>query len=130
MLFVLYNTPGLSVTEEPFLFVAWWSFVFAILVTVVISLLTKPEPEEKLRGLVWSSVVTDKDVQDALKERVTVMDALATLVARFCEAVFYPICPDLPANQQFSREDLSTLCQFLRGRTIPDCHVLGRRRAE
>jgi len=68
--FVLYNTPGLFVTEEPFLFVAWWSFVFAILVTVVISLLTKPEPEEKLRGLVWSSVVTDKDAQDALKERV------------------------------------------------------------
>jgi solute:Na+ symporter, SSS family len=67
--FVLYHTPGLFFAQEPFLFVAWWSFVFALIVTVVVSLLTKPESEEKLRGLVWSSVVTDKDAQEALKER-------------------------------------------------------------
>ena len=68
--FILNYTPGLFPSEDPFLFVAWWSFVFALIVTVVVSLLTKPEPEEKIRGMVWSSVVADSDVQDALKERV------------------------------------------------------------
>ncbi len=45
--------PLLFQTEDPFLFIAWWSFCFAMLLTVVISLLTKPEPEEKLKGLVY-----------------------------------------------------------------------------
>ena len=69
--FVLKYTPGLFASEDPFLFVAWWSFVFAIVVTVVVSLLTKRESEEKLRGLCWSSVVTDEDAQEALQERVS-----------------------------------------------------------
>lgn len=69
--FVLKYTPGLFSSEEPFLFVAWWSFVFAMIVTVVVSLLTKPESEEKLRGMCWSSVVHDEDAQEALQERIT-----------------------------------------------------------
>lgn len=69
--FVLKYTPDLFPSGEPFLFVAWWSFVFSIIVTIVVSLLTPREPDEKLRGLVWSSVVRDTDVQDALAERVT-----------------------------------------------------------
>jgi Na+/proline symporter len=69
--FVLNYTPGLFPSEDPFLFVAWWSFVFSLIVIVVVSLLTKPEPAEKIRGLVWSSVVRDKDAQQALKDRVT-----------------------------------------------------------
>ncbi len=68
--FVLKYTPGLFPSEEPFLFVAWWSFVFAVIVTIVVSLLTPREPDEKLRGLVWSSVVHDEEAQDALQERV------------------------------------------------------------
>lgn len=67
--FVLKNTPGLFTSEDPFLFVAWWSFVFALIVTVVVSLLTKPESEEKLRGLTWGSVVKSIDAQAALEER-------------------------------------------------------------
>ncbi len=69
--FVLKYTPGLFSSEDPFLFVAWWSFVFALIVTIVVSLLTKPESEEKLRGLCWSSVVSDEDAQEALQERVS-----------------------------------------------------------
>jgi len=69
--FVLKYTPGLFPSEEPFLFVAWWSFVFALIVTVVVSLLTPREPDDKLRGLVWSSVVRDDEVQGALQERIT-----------------------------------------------------------
>ncbi|MBX7258425.1 MAG: sodium/solute symporter [Candidatus Hydrogenedentes bacterium] len=68
--FVLNYTPGLFPSENPFLFVAWWSFVFSIVVTVVVSLLTKREPDEKLRGLVWDSVVADDAAQDALQGRV------------------------------------------------------------
>ena len=68
--FILRNTPGLFPSEDPFLFVAWWSFVFALIVTIVVSLLTKREPEEKLRGMVWSSVIRDTDAQEALQERI------------------------------------------------------------
>jgi SSS family solute:Na+ symporter len=68
--FILRNTPGLFPSEDPFLFVAWWSFVFALIVTIVVSLLTKPESEEKLRGMVWSSVIRDTDAQEALQERI------------------------------------------------------------
>lgn len=69
--FVLNYTPGLFPSEDPFLFVAWWSFVFAMIVVVVVSLITKPESPEKLRGLVWSSVVSDLEAQKALDERVS-----------------------------------------------------------
>ena len=69
--FVLNYTPNLFTSDDPFLFVAWWSFVFSMAVTMIVSLLTKPEPPEKLRGLVWSSVVVDEDAQAALEERVS-----------------------------------------------------------
>ncbi|HEO72679.1 MAG TPA: sodium transporter, partial [Candidatus Hydrogenedentes bacterium] len=69
--FILNFTQGLFPSDDPFLFVAWWSFVFALIVTVVVSLLTRPEPEEKIRGLVWGSVVDDVDVQNALQERTS-----------------------------------------------------------
>ncbi|MCX5772970.1 MAG: sodium/solute symporter [Candidatus Hydrogenedentes bacterium] len=69
--FVLNYTPGLFPQKDPFLFMAWWSFVFALIVVVVVSLLTKREPAEKLRGLVWSSVVVDEEAQKALGERVS-----------------------------------------------------------
>ena len=67
--FILNYTPGLFTSEDPFLFVAWWSFVFAMIVTVVVSLLTKPESEEKLRGLTWGSVIHSDEAQAALEER-------------------------------------------------------------
>ena len=55
--------------ENPFLFVAWWSFIFSMIVTIVVSLLTPKDPEEKLRGLTWSSVVHSDEAQGALEER-------------------------------------------------------------
>ena len=69
--FVLNYTEGLFPSEDPFLFVAWWSFIFSLIVTVVVSLLTPPEPEEKIRGLVWGAVVHDEDAQNALNERIS-----------------------------------------------------------
>lgn len=67
--FILNYTPGLFTSDDPFLFVAWWSFVFSLVVTVVVSLLTKPESEEKLRGLTWGSVIQSDEAQVALEER-------------------------------------------------------------
>ena len=55
---------------DPFLFIAWWSFVFSLVVTIVVSLLTRPEPEEKIRGLVWGQVMKDGEIQRILTERV------------------------------------------------------------
>lgn len=49
----------LFVIEEPFLYIAWWSFFTAIVVTVVVSLLTSPEPPEKIDGLVYGSVMKE-----------------------------------------------------------------------
>mgnify|MGYP003971442679 CR=1 FL=1 len=39
--------------SEPFLYVAWWSFVLSVVILIVVSLNTPPEPESKLKGLVY-----------------------------------------------------------------------------
>lgn len=67
--FVLNYTPGLFTSDNPFLFVSWWSFIFSLIVTIVVSLLTPPESEEKLRGMTWGSVVKSDAAQNALEER-------------------------------------------------------------
>lgn len=46
-------TEPLFQIAEPFLYIAWWSFVVSISFTVVVSLLTAPEPDTKLKGLVY-----------------------------------------------------------------------------
>ncbi len=61
---------GLFTSAEPFLFVAWWSFVLTLLVTVVVSLLTPPPPPERLHGLVWRDVTSNAEIQAALRSRL------------------------------------------------------------
>ena len=39
--------------SEPFLYVALWSFILSLTLTIVVSLYTKREPDEKLKGLVY-----------------------------------------------------------------------------
>jgi SSS family solute:Na+ symporter len=68
--FIISNTQGLFPSSEPFLFVSIWSFIFTSLVTVVVSLLTPREPEEKLRGLVFGQVMKDGEIQRVLSDRV------------------------------------------------------------
>lgn len=46
----------LFASKEPFLYVTLISFIFGFVVTVIVSLFTPPEPEEKIRGLVFSHV--------------------------------------------------------------------------
>jgi len=38
---------------EPFLYIAWWSFVFTFIINIIISLFTKPKSDEELEGLVY-----------------------------------------------------------------------------
>jgi SSS family solute:Na+ symporter len=57
------------ITKASFLYIAWWSFLGSILITIVVSLLTKPDPIEKLEGLVYGLVMRDKNIQDILKKR-------------------------------------------------------------
>jgi SSS family solute:Na+ symporter len=44
--------------EEPFLYVSWWSFLTGFIVTISVSLFTKPHKDERLFGLVYG--LTDK----------------------------------------------------------------------
>jgi SSS family solute:Na+ symporter len=57
------------ITKASFLYIAWWSFLGSILITVLVSLVTKPDPFEKLEGLVYGLVMKDKNMQDILKKR-------------------------------------------------------------
>jgi SSS family solute:Na+ symporter len=57
-------------SEDPFLFVAFWSFVFAGMVTVVVSLLTTPPPRERVLGLVFGGVLEDETTQRLLRKEL------------------------------------------------------------
>jgi len=61
---------GIFHSNEPYLFVAWWSFVLAVLVTVVVSLVTPAEPAERIRGLVVGELRRDPALQVALERRM------------------------------------------------------------
>ena len=51
---LLYAFKGLLFTiEDPFLYVSWWSFVAGFVITITISLFTKPHPDGYLSGLVF-----------------------------------------------------------------------------
>ncbi|GMV99010.1 MAG: hypothetical protein AMXMBFR84_01490 [Candidatus Hydrogenedentota bacterium] len=68
--FIIFRVDNLFPSEDPYLYIAIWSFLFSCAVTVVVSLLTKPEPDEKIRGLVFGQVMKDGEVQRVLGERV------------------------------------------------------------
>ncbi|MEM7387423.1 MAG: sodium/solute symporter [Verrucomicrobiota bacterium] len=57
-------------SDDPFLFVAFWSFAYALAATAIFSLITPPPPPERLRGLVWGSIERDPEVQALLNERL------------------------------------------------------------
>jgi SSS family solute:Na+ symporter len=60
---VLSTTQGIFPQEDPFLFVALWSFVFAFVVTVVVSLLTPPDPDNKTTGMIFGQVFKDGKIE-------------------------------------------------------------------
>lgn len=53
--------------DEPFLYIAWWSFMGSIMICVATSLLSEAKTAEQLRGLVFHQVFRDRELQEALK---------------------------------------------------------------
>ena len=52
--FMMYQfEDSLFTIQDPFLYVSWWSFVTGFIVTIIVSLFTKPYSEERLAGLVY-----------------------------------------------------------------------------
>ena len=41
--------------SDPFLYIAWWSFVVAMIATALVSLMTRPKPMHQIRELVYDS---------------------------------------------------------------------------
>jgi hypothetical protein len=64
------GTPNQLFTQtDPFLFIAWWSFVGSVALTVLVSLLTKPHSPESLKGLVYDLSADAPAVQAAIAGR-------------------------------------------------------------
>jgi Na+/proline symporter len=57
-------------SQDPFLFVSVWTFLLTLVVTIVVSLATRREPPEKLRGLVFGQILQDPDAQALLERRI------------------------------------------------------------
>jgi len=55
---------------NPFLYVAFLAFVFSLVVTVIVSLITRPPSNDQTRGLVFGEVVRDEETQTLLKQRI------------------------------------------------------------
>lgn len=66
---ILTNTDDLFPSEDPYLFVSWWSFVFSLVVTIVVSLVTPQDSDEKVRGLIFGQRMKDGEVQRVLRSR-------------------------------------------------------------
>jgi SSS family solute:Na+ symporter len=60
---------AIFICENPFLYIAWWSFIGSLVTTTVVSLFTRPYSTEKLHGLVYGLVLRDETTQKVLKER-------------------------------------------------------------
>jgi len=60
---------SIFVCQDPFLYIAWWSFVGSLIITTVVSLFTKPHSLERLHGLVYGMVLKDEAIQKTLEQR-------------------------------------------------------------
>ena len=56
--------------HEKFLYIAWWSFLASVIINIIVSLLSKPDPLEKLHGLVYGLVMKDNRIQQALESKI------------------------------------------------------------
>jgi len=68
-LFTMHRVSHIFTQDDPFLFIAWWSFVGSVAMTVLVSLLTAPHKPEDLRGLVFGITLDDDEAQEALSRR-------------------------------------------------------------
>lgn len=54
--------------DSAYLYVSFWSFWISLIVTIAVSLVTKPLSEERLRGLVYGTVVAEAEDTGTQKE--------------------------------------------------------------
>ena len=57
-------------SDDPFLFVAFWTFAYSLVVIALVSRLTAPPHSRHTDGLVWGSLSNDQEAQDLLGERM------------------------------------------------------------
>jgi len=69
--------------------IAWMSFVICFLVTVVVSLFTKPKPESSLVGLVYSLTPRQTDKEKAWYKNPLVLGIIVLLVTLILNIIFY-----------------------------------------
>ncbi|MFC1542056.1 sodium/solute symporter [Candidatus Latescibacterota bacterium] len=49
---------------DPFLYIAWWAFLAGLTATIAVSLLTEPEPMERIKDLIFKKVrLNDEDLK-------------------------------------------------------------------
>jgi hypothetical protein len=61
---------SLFTIDDPFLYIAWWSFLSGMIIATLVSLITAPEPLDKIRGLVYGMVLHDNELQDKLQDKL------------------------------------------------------------
>ncbi len=60
--------------EDPFLYISWWSFVAAVIITTAVSFFTSPKQPEALYGLVYRLAENDDKARAALRNRISGKD--------------------------------------------------------
>jgi SSS family solute:Na+ symporter len=68
---------------------ALWSWIVCVLVTVVVSLLTKPQPLEELRGLVYGATEIPKEDQVSIFHRPVFWAVIVAVVFLILQIIFW-----------------------------------------
>jgi SSS family solute:Na+ symporter len=68
---------------------ALWSWIVCVLVTVVVSLLTKPQPLEELRGLVYGATEIPKEDQVSIFHRPIFWAVIVAVVFLILQIIFW-----------------------------------------
>ncbi|HLA40003.1 MAG TPA: hypothetical protein VJ417_08400, partial [Candidatus Glassbacteria bacterium] len=55
---------NLFTAPEPYLYIAWWAFLVSLVAVVVVSLVTPPQPEEKIASMIYSNVRKSKPLTE------------------------------------------------------------------
>lgn len=57
-------------SDDPFLFVAFWTFLYSLAVTALVSAFTAPPDKSQIEGLVWGSLVNNPETQALLRNQM------------------------------------------------------------
>ena len=68
---------------------ALWSCVTCVVVTVIVTLVTKPRPDEELRGLVYSLTDVPQEQQTSLLQRPAIWGAIALAIFVVLQIIFW-----------------------------------------